>query len=92
MLNTGILRHSDVATRLPVQDLERARLFYAEKLGLDPVEERPGGLLYRCGSGAFALFISSGASSGNHTQSDAVFRLDDLRGDLPALEIIFSAV
>jgi hypothetical protein len=24
--------------------------------------------------------------------SDAVFRLDDLRGDLPALEIIFSAV
>ncbi|MCI0392480.1 MAG: hypothetical protein MOB07_27425, partial [Acidobacteria bacterium] len=24
--------------------------------------------------------------------SDAVFRLDDLRGDLPALEVIFSAV
>ena len=23
---------------------------------------------------------------------DAVFRLDDLRGDLPALEVIFSAV
>ncbi|HEV2664514.1 MAG TPA: VOC family protein, partial [Blastocatellia bacterium] len=42
-----MLEHSDVATRLPVQDLERARLFYAEKLGLEPVEERPGGLLYR---------------------------------------------
>jgi hypothetical protein len=24
--------------------------------------------------------------------SDAVFRLNDLRGDLPALEVIFSAV
>jgi hypothetical protein len=67
MSNTVLLEYSDVATRLPVQDLERPRLFYAEKLGLEPVEERPGGLFYRCGRGAFALFISSGASSGTHT-------------------------
>jgi catechol 2,3-dioxygenase-like lactoylglutathione lyase family enzyme len=63
-----MLVHSDVATRLPAQDLERARSFYAEKLGLEPVEERPGGLLYRCGSGSFALFESAGAASGGHTQ------------------------
>jgi catechol 2,3-dioxygenase-like lactoylglutathione lyase family enzyme len=63
-----MLQHSDVATRLPVQDLERARSFYAEKLGLEPVEERPGGLLYRCGRGSFALFLSAGAATGNHTQ------------------------
>ena len=63
-----MLEHSDVATRLPVQDLERARSFYAEKLGLEPVEERPGGLLYRCGKGSFALFLSAGAAAGTHTQ------------------------
>jgi catechol 2,3-dioxygenase-like lactoylglutathione lyase family enzyme len=63
-----MLAHSDVATRLPAQDLERARSFYAEKLGLEPVEERAGGLLYRCGSGHFALFESAGAASGDHTQ------------------------
>jgi catechol 2,3-dioxygenase-like lactoylglutathione lyase family enzyme len=63
-----MLEHSDVATRLPVQDLKRARSFYAEKLGLEPVEERPGGLLYRCGRGSFALFLSAGAATGNHTQ------------------------
>ena len=63
-----MLEHSDVATRLPVQDLHRARSFYAEKLGLSPVEERPGGLLYRCGSGSFALFQSAGAAAGTHTQ------------------------
>ena len=50
-----MLGDSDVATRLPAQDLNRARLFYAEKLGLQPAEERPGGLLYRCGRGSFAL-------------------------------------
>ena len=63
-----MLAHSDVATRLPAQDLKRARAFYADKLGLEPVEERPGGLRYRCGGGAFALFASAGAASGTHTQ------------------------
>jgi catechol 2,3-dioxygenase-like lactoylglutathione lyase family enzyme len=63
-----MLNESDVATRLPAQDLERARKFYAEKLGLEPIEKRPGGLKYRCGNGYFVLFESSGAPSGNHTQ------------------------
>ena len=63
-----MLEHSDVATRLPAQDLERARRWYAEKLGLEPVEERPGGLRYRCGNSYFALFASAGAPSGTHTQ------------------------
>jgi catechol 2,3-dioxygenase-like lactoylglutathione lyase family enzyme len=71
------LRDSDVATRLPAQDLDRARAFYAGVLGLEPVEERPGGLLYRCGSGAFALYESAGRPSGAHTQMG--FEVDDLR-------------
>jgi catechol 2,3-dioxygenase-like lactoylglutathione lyase family enzyme len=63
-----MLERSDVATRLPAQDLKRARSFYAEKLGLEPIEERPGGLLYRCGKGTFALFQSAGTATGTHTQ------------------------
>ena len=63
-----VLQDGKVATRIPVRDLQRSRKFYAEKLGLEPKEERPGGLLYRCGSGEFALFESAGAASGDHTQ------------------------
>lgn len=63
-----MLEQSPVATRLPAQDLKRARSFYADKLGLQPIEERPGGLLYRCGGSHFALFQSAGAPSGTHTQ------------------------
>ena len=63
-----MLADSQVATRFPVNNLERARRFYSEKLGLEPAEERPGGLRYRCGSGYFALFESAGAASGTHTQ------------------------
>jgi catechol 2,3-dioxygenase-like lactoylglutathione lyase family enzyme len=71
-----MLQHSKVATRLPAQDLERARAFYAEKLGLEPIEERPGGLKYKCGNGYFALFESTGAPSGEHTQM--AWEVDDL--------------
>jgi len=55
-------------TRLPAQDLERARRWYAEKLGLQPAEERDGGLRYRLASGGFCLFASAGASDGSFTQ------------------------
>jgi catechol 2,3-dioxygenase-like lactoylglutathione lyase family enzyme len=71
-----MLQHSKVATRLPAQDLERARAFYAEKLGLEPIEERPGGLKYKCGNGYFALFESTGAPSGEHTQM--AWEVDDI--------------
>src|SRR5262245_52286514 len=63
-----LLAESKVAARLPAKDLERARRFYSEKLGLKPLEERPGGLLYCCGGAYFALFESVGAASGSHTQ------------------------
>jgi len=63
-----MLERGSVATRLPAQDLRRARAFYAEKLGLEPTEERPGGLRYVCASGEFALFQSAGSASGAHTQ------------------------
>ena len=53
-----MLGDSKVAARIPARDLQRARSFYAEKLGLEPSVEMPGGLLYRCGEGEFALFES----------------------------------
>ena len=59
---------SKVAARIPVQNLQRARAFYSEKLGLEPSEKRPGDLLYRCGEREFVLLESAGAASGHHTQ------------------------
>jgi hypothetical protein len=49
-----MLARARVAARLPAQDLERARAFNAEKLGLEPAEERPDGLRYLSRSGEFA--------------------------------------
>ena len=80
-----MLERGHVATRLPAQNLERARRFYRDKLGLEPSEVRPGGLLYRCAQGEFAVFQSAGAPSGHHTQiawevEDIEDTVDELRG------------
>jgi catechol 2,3-dioxygenase-like lactoylglutathione lyase family enzyme len=56
------------AVRLPAQDLDRARQWYADKLGLKPVEERPGGLRYVAAGIEFVVYQSMGKSDGSFTQ------------------------
>lgn len=88
-----MLEDARVATRLPCQDLDRARRWYAEKLGLEPAEERPGGLRYRFGNGEFALYASAGASPGTFTQIG--FEVDDLEavvGELKRRGVVFEEV
>jgi catechol 2,3-dioxygenase-like lactoylglutathione lyase family enzyme len=87
------LRDSKMATRLPAQDLDRARAFYAEQLGLEPADERPGGLLYRVSGGEFALFLSTGSASGEHTQMG--FEVPDIEtavAELKARGVVFEDV
>ena len=65
----GLLERAVLETTIPVQDLERARSFYAEKLGLTPTSEGKIGLRFRLADGGrFRLFRSGGTASGTHTQ------------------------
>jgi catechol 2,3-dioxygenase-like lactoylglutathione lyase family enzyme len=87
------LTNARVATRLPAQDLDRAREWYRDKLGLEPSETREGGLLYRMANGEFALFASAGAPSGEHTQMG--FEVDDIRAAVVELKergVVFEEV
>jgi catechol 2,3-dioxygenase-like lactoylglutathione lyase family enzyme len=87
------LSRAHIAGRLPAQDLQRARRFYADVLGLEPVEERPGGLRYEGASGVFALFASAGRPSGEHTQ--LAFEVDDIDAtvrELRARGLVFEEV
>jgi hypothetical protein len=65
------------------RDLRRARSFHVEKLGLEPFEERPGGLRYRCGNGEFALFLSAGGSAGTFTQM--AWQVEDIEATVEEL-------
>jgi catechol 2,3-dioxygenase-like lactoylglutathione lyase family enzyme len=86
-----MLKNYPIQATLPAVDLERARQFYSEKLGLTPESELPGGLTYRCGEGTgFLLFPSLGQASGTHTQvSWAVDNLEAEMAELRGRGIVF---
>ena len=63
-----MLSKLEVHATLPVQDLKRARQFYAEKLGLTPKTEMPAGLIYEAKDSRFLLFPSGGKSTATFTQ------------------------
>src|SRR5664279_4073636 len=62
-----MLKNSDVHSTIPAHDLNRARQFYADMLGLTPSREEPGGLIYQLPNSWFLLYPSSGAGTAQHT-------------------------
>jgi extradiol dioxygenase family protein len=53
--------------KLPATDIERARRFYAEKLGLTRCRQiAPGHYIYECCDSLFLLISSRGRASGTH--------------------------
>ena len=80
-----MLADAAVHATLPAEDLERARRFYDEQLGLTPSQELPGGLFYELsGGGRFLVFPSSGRASGAHTQVG--FSVNDIRAEVSELK------
>ena len=63
-----MLNDSKVTANVPASDLERARRFYADILGLKPAGENPGGLMYTTDGGTtFFLYETEYAGQAGHT-------------------------
>ena len=89
----GLLAKSRTITKLPAQDLDRARAFYRDRLGLTPVEERDGGLRYVVASGEFHLFLSTGKASGESTQVGfEVEDIDAVVAELRSRGVVFGEI
>jgi catechol 2,3-dioxygenase-like lactoylglutathione lyase family enzyme len=67
---------TSVIAAMPAQDYERAKSFYADKLGMKPVEESDEEARDRVGAAEFIVVPSTGKASGDHTQLG--FEVDDL--------------
>jgi predicted enzyme related to lactoylglutathione lyase len=80
-----MLQDSRVAAFIPTNDPARAKEFYEGKLGLTPdTTFDDGGTLYMCAGGTgFVVFLSSGKSSGTHTQLG--FEVEDANAEASAL-------
>jgi catechol 2,3-dioxygenase-like lactoylglutathione lyase family enzyme len=63
-----MLNDSAVTANVPASDLDRARRFYADTLGLKPVSEDPAGLVYKTAGGtSFFLYLTEYAGQAGHT-------------------------
>lgn len=79
-----MLTKLEIHAALPVQDLDRAKKFYAEKLGFTPISETPAGVDYQCKNSWFSLYPSQGGSTGEFTQ--AGWRTDNIEGEVAELK------
>ncbi len=63
-----MLTNSAVTANVPASDLERAKAFYADTLGLTPASENPGGVVYTTDGGtSFFLYQTEFAGQAGHT-------------------------
>ena len=63
-----------VHASLAASDIDRARAWYSEKLGLEPFEEGPGGVLrYKAGETQFGIYPSAFAGTNQATAAFIVF-------------------
>ena len=78
-----MLTNSQVTAILPVVDLERARKFYEEKLGLKPKEVNATDILYECGQGTMLYLYQRSQTKADHTA--AGFSVDNLETQMDEL-------
>jgi len=86
----GLVKDASVAaagvitTMLAAADLDRARAWYSDKLGFEPVSEMPGLVLdYRSGASRFEVYKTDFAGSAKNTV--AVWRLAGIRDEVGRL-------
>ena len=80
-----MLVDNPMTVTIPVSDLERARAWYEDMLGLMPVHVVPGeALVFRTGAGdQLLLFASDEAGTAKHQV--AAWRVDDLEAEVTEL-------
>jgi catechol 2,3-dioxygenase-like lactoylglutathione lyase family enzyme len=72
-------------TTLPALDMERARKWYEEKLGLTPATSTENGMIYTAFGGTrFSLYPTPNPTRGGHTQMG--FTSDDIEADVAELK------
>ena len=79
-----MLGNLESAAILPAKELQRARAYYKDKLGLEPAEEHEGELIYRSpGGAAFSIYETDNAGSAKNTAMG--WTADDLDAEVAEL-------
>lgn len=80
-----MLKDHPVVPYIPAADIDRARRFYEDKVGLVPREEIAGGVVYACGGGSW-IFLYSSQGAGTSQASQAFWQVDDVEAEVRELK------
>ncbi|MFI1659965.1 VOC family protein [Streptomyces sp. NPDC020472] len=78
-----MLSDSPIAAIIPVNDMNRAKQFYSETLGLSLTKESPEDTRYECGGTIIGLYETPYGGQAGHTL--ASWKVDDLDGEMKEL-------
>jgi catechol 2,3-dioxygenase-like lactoylglutathione lyase family enzyme len=79
-----MLGNSMVVATIPVTDLDRAKRFYQEVLGLQFLWDNPASVRFACGGGTQLSIFRRGPSTADHTLSH--FEVSDVEAVVRGLE------
>jgi predicted enzyme related to lactoylglutathione lyase len=80
-----MLSTASITANIPAADIDRARSFYADTLGLQPATEMDGMLIYRTDGGSmFSVYQTEFAGQAGHTI--AQWHVDDVAAEARALQ------
>ena len=80
-----MLGKADATPMIAVKDIDRAKQFYAEKLGLEPVEEF-GGEVFMLRSGDTKLSVYKSEFAGTNKATLLTFDVDDIDAEVRELK------
>ncbi len=79
-----MLGSSDVCACLAVKDMDAAKKFYEETLGLEKGMESPGGTFYKSGNGG--VFVYPSQFAGSNKATAAAWQTNDVEAAVKALK------
>jgi predicted enzyme related to lactoylglutathione lyase len=80
-----MLQDAPMYAYIPARDLQRARRFYEEKVGLKPNLEVAGGVVYEFGRGT-ACFLYQTPNAGTSQASQAFWDVEDVEREVAELK------
>ena len=86
-----MLNDFPLSARLPASNIERARAWYRDRLGLDPAKEGPlGNLWYETGGTWFMVYQTSAAGTARNTAAGwQVKDIEKVMADLRGRGVVF---
>ena len=80
-----MLQNYPMYAYIPAKDVQRARRFYEQQVGLKPRQEIAGGVVYESAGGT-ACFLYPTPNAGTSQASQAFWQVDDVDREIEALK------